>query len=155
MSLVSLATKYKDVLTVGFSMVSFIIACTSLFFSGRTAWHDRARLKIKGRVVYDAVYNKAYKIEVTVLNIGRRDAVLEGILCHYESGKTRHSYEKEGIAIKEKQRKVFIVENFDLIISDDEGEVYQLEDITILDIEGKEHEIPNSYNIVSKFIKDV
>ncbi|EPA3923826.1 hypothetical protein ACQ3IZ_004868, partial [Escherichia coli] len=60
-----------------------------------------------------------------------------------------------GIAIKEKQRKVFIVENFDLIISDDEGEVYQLEDITILDIEGKEHEIPNSYNIVSKFIKDV
>ncbi|WP_162774168.1 hypothetical protein [Escherichia coli] len=71
------------------------------------------------------------------------------------SGKTRHSYEKEGIAIKEKQRKVFIVENFDLIISDDEGEVYQLEDITILDIEGKEHEIPNSYNIVSKFIKDV
>ncbi|CTT77884.1 Uncharacterised protein [Escherichia coli] len=47
------------------------------------------------------------------------------------------------------------MENFDLIISDDEGEVYQLEDITILDIEGKEHEIPNSYNIVSKFIKDV
>ncbi|WP_254629672.1 hypothetical protein [Enterobacter chuandaensis] len=79
MSLVSLATKYKDVLTIGFSVLSFMIACTSLFFSGRTAWHDRARLKITGRVVYEPVYEKAYKIEVIVLNVGRRDAVVGGM----------------------------------------------------------------------------
>lgn len=155
MSLVSLATKYKDLLTVGFSVLSFIIACTSLFFSGRTAWHDRARLKITGRVVYEPIYDKAYKIEVTVLNVGRRDAVLEGILCHYEGGNTRHSYEKEGIVIKEKQRKKFELEYFDLILTEDDGEVYKLENITILDIEGKEHEIPNSYSIVSRFTKDI
>lgn len=154
MSLASLATKYKDVLTISFSVLSFIIACTSLFFSGRTAWHDRSRLKITGRVVYEPVYEKAYKIEVTVLNVGRRDAVLEGILCHYKRGRTRHSYEKEGIVIKEKQREKFQLEYRDLILSDDEGEVYQLENITILDIEGKEHEIPNSYELISRFSKD-
>ncbi|MDD7993784.1 hypothetical protein [Kosakonia radicincitans] len=155
MSLVSLAAKYKDLLTVGFSVLSFIIACTSLFFSGRTAWHDRARLKITGRVVYEPVYDKAYKIEVTVLNVGRRDAVLEGILCHYERGRTRYSYENEGIVLKEKQRKKFQLDYYDLIITDDDGDVYQLENITILDVEGREHEIPNSYNIVSRFSRDI
>ncbi|EJD6489952.1 TPA: hypothetical protein U2L64_000154 [Citrobacter koseri] len=154
MSIITLAAKYKDVLTISFSVLSFIIACTSLFFSGRTAWHDRSRLKITGRVVYEPVYEKAYKIEVTVLNVGRRDAVLEGVLCHYESGRIRHSYEKEGIVIKEKQREKFQLEYRDLILSDDDGEVYQLENITILDVEGKEHEIPNSYELVSRFSKN-
>lgn len=154
MSIITLAAKYKDVLTIGFSVLSFIIACTSLFFSGRTAWHDRSRLRITARVVYGPVYEKAYKIEVTVLNVGRRDAVLEGILCHYESGRTQHSYEKEGIVIKEKQREKFQLEYRDLIVSDDDGEVYQLENITILDIEGKEHNIPNSYELISRFSKD-
>ena len=154
MSIITLAAKYKDILTIGFSVLSFIIACTSLFFSGRTAWYDRSRLRITGRVVYEPVYEKAYKIEVTVLNVGRRDAVLEGILCHYESGRTQHSYEKEGIVIKEKQRENFQLEYRDLIVSDDGGEVYQLENITILDVEGKEHKIPNSYELISKFSKD-
>lgn len=154
MSLVSLATKYKDVLTIGFSVLSFMIACTSLFFSGRTAWHDRARLKITGRVVYEPVYEKAYKIEVIVLNVGRRDAVVEGILCHYENGKTSYQYEKDGVMIKEKQRKKFELDYFDIIYTDHEGEVHQLENITLLDIERKEHEIPNSHEIVSSFIKN-
>lgn len=151
MIIITLAAKYKDVLTISFSVLSFIIACTSLFFSGRTAWHDRSRLRITGRVVYEPVYKKPYKIEVTVLNVGRRDAVLEGILCHYESGRTRYSYEKEGIILKEKQRQKFQLEYRDLILSDDEGEVYQLENITILDVEGREHKIPNSYELISRF----
>ncbi|HCT5366359.1 TPA: hypothetical protein OT044_000466 [Citrobacter koseri] len=151
MSIITLAAKYKDVLTISFSVLSFIIACTSLFFSGRTAWHDRSRLKITGRVVYEPVYEKAYKIEVEVLNVGRRDAVLEGLLRHYETGKTSYTYEKEGIIIKEKQRRKFIVEYSDLLITDSEGEVYNLENISILDIEGKEHTIPRSYELISKF----
>ncbi|MEN3752515.1 hypothetical protein ABC733_06720 [Mangrovibacter sp. SLW1] len=155
MNLVSLVTKYKDILTIGFSVLSFVIACTSLFFSGRTAWYDRSRLIIKGRVVYESERNKAYKIEVIVLNIGRRDAVLEGILCHYESDRRGYSYIKEGIVIKEKQREIFNITEHDLIMTEDEGEVYELENITILDIEGKEHKIPNSYGLVAKFAKDV
>lgn len=154
MSIITLAAKYKDVLTIGFSVLSFIIACTSLFFSGRTAWHDRSILKITGRVVYEPVYEKAYKIEVEVLNVGRRDAVLEGLLRHYETGKTSYAYEKDGIIIKEKQRRKFIVEYSDLLITDSEGEVYTLENISILDIEGKEHTIPRSYDLISKFQND-
>ncbi|WP_312605579.1 hypothetical protein [Kosakonia cowanii] len=154
MSIITLAAKYKDVLTIGFSVLSFIIACTSLFFSGRTAWHDRSILKITGRVVYEPVYEKAYKIEVEVLNVGRRDAVLEGLLCHYETGKTSYAYQKDGIIIKEKQRRNFIVEFSDLLITDSEGEVYTLENISILDIEGKEHTIPRSYDLISKFQND-
>ncbi|VFS10034.1 Uncharacterised protein [Citrobacter koseri] len=58
---------------------------------------------------------------------------------------------KEGIIIKEKQRRKFIVEYSDLLITDSEGEVYNLENISILDIEGKEHTIPRSYELISKF----
>lgn len=154
MSIVNLAAKYKDVLTIGFSVLSFLLACTSLFFSGRTAWHDRARLKITGRVVYEPVYEKAYKIQITVLNVGRRDAVLEGVLCHYEYDKAKHISVKEGIILKEKQRKIFEIDSFDIIMNGKEGSVYQLEDISILDIEGKQHPIPGSVNLVNKFIKD-
>ncbi len=154
MSLVSTVTKYKDVLTLGFSILSFLIACTSLFFSGRTAWHDRSRLKITGRVVYDPVFEKANKIQITVLNIGRRDAVLEGVLCHYEGDKAKHVSVKEGVNLKEKQRKTFEIDSFDIIMNGEEGNVYQLEDISILDIEGKQHPIPDSVNLVNKFIKD-
>ncbi|EPB4338361.1 hypothetical protein QNZ44_002382 [Enterobacter kobei] len=150
MSILTVAAKYKDL----FSVLSFIIACTSLFFSGRTAWHDRSRLKISGRVVYEPVYEKAYKIEVTVLNVGRRDAVLEGILCHYEGNNTRHSYEKNGFILKEKQREMFQIEFRDLVITDDDGNAYELENITVLDVEGKEHEIPNSKNLIARFSKD-
>lgn len=32
MSILTVAAKYKDVLTICFSVLSFIIACTSLFF---------------------------------------------------------------------------------------------------------------------------
>lgn len=154
MSIISIVTKYKDVLTLGFSILSFLIACTSLFFSGRTAWHDRARLKINGRVLYEPFYKTACGIRVTVLNVGRRDAVLEGVLCHYEGDKAKHVSVKEGIILKEKQRKTFEIDSFDIIMNGEEGSVHQLEDISILDIEGKQHTIPNSVNLVNKFIKD-
>ncbi|WP_193133286.1 hypothetical protein [Enterobacter hormaechei] len=154
MSILTVAAKYKDVLTICFSVLSFIIACTSLFFSGRTAWHVRSRLKITGRVVYEPVYEKAYKIEVTVLNVGRRDAVLEGILCHYEGNNTRHIFEKNGFILKEKQREMFQIEFRDLVITDDDGNAYELENITVLDVEGKEHDIPNSRNLISMFSRN-
>lgn len=150
MSIVSFASKYKDVLTISFSVLSFVIACTSLFFSGRTAWHDRSRLKISGHVVYEPLYEKPYKIEIVVLNVGRRDAVLEGMQYHYENGTKRHSYQKEGIIIKEKQRKKFELVYPNLILIDDEGDVYHLEDITILDVEEREHRIPKSRELIAK-----
>lgn len=152
--MLTIITKYKDVITVGFSVLSLIIACVSLFFSGRTAWYDRARLKISGRVIYEANKDRAHKIEVVVLNIGRRDAVLEGILLHYENDNNSYSYEKEGVIVKEKQRRKFDVLYQDLIFTGREGDVYSLEDISILDVEGEEHKIPNSRYLVSKFHKD-
>lgn len=151
MSIITLAAKYKDVLTIGFSVLSFIIACTSLFFSGRTAWHDRSILKITGRVVYEPVYEKAYKIEVEVLNVGRRDAVLEGVLRHYEEGHTSYEVEENGITLREKNRVKFKISLHDFILSGEEGEVYALEDLTILDIENKEYEIPNSQELIKRF----
>ncbi|ENT6811841.1 hypothetical protein ACFF2W_001269 [Enterobacter kobei] len=91
---------------------------------------------------------------MTVLNVGRRDAVLEGILCHCEGNKTRYSFEKNGFVLKEKQREKFQIEYRDLILTDDDGDIYELENITVLDVEGKEHEIPNSNNLVTRFSKD-
>lgn len=154
MSFKTWVTEYKDIMTVSLAGLSFLIACTSLFFSWRTAWYDRARLKISARVVREPERNKVYKIEVTVLNTGRRDAVLEGVLCHYEHGVNRHSYEMEGIVLKEKKRIIFAIGRQDVIISGDEGEVFQLEDITVLDIEGKEFAIPHSQQLVSLLIKE-
>lgn len=154
MSIISLAAKYKDVLTISLSVMSFIIACTSLFFSGRAAWHDRSRLKITAHLVYESFDEDPYKIEVVVINIGRRDAVLEGMQCHYEKGIRSHSSPKEGIIIKEKQRKKFELESSELITIDSEGDVCHLQDITILDVEGKEHRIPNSQEFIAKIRQD-
>ncbi|MEG6163134.1 hypothetical protein [Enterobacter ludwigii] len=150
MSIQTVAAEYKDVLTISFSALSFIIACTSLYFSCRTAWHDRSRLKITAHVVYESFDEEPYKIEVVVINVGRRDAVLEGMLCHYEKGISSYSSPKEGIVIKEKQRKKFELESSDLFTIDNEGDVCHLEDITILNVEGDEFRIPNSKKLIAK-----
>lgn len=150
MSILTVVAKYKDVLTVGFSALSFIIACTSLYFSGRTAWYDRSRLKITAHLVYESFDDEPYKIEVVVINVGRRDAVLEGMLYHYEKGIMSHSSPKDGVVIKEKQRKKFELESSELIMIDNEGDICHLEDISILDVEGREHKIPNSQKFIAK-----
>ena len=49
---------------------------------------------------------------------------------------------------------MFQIEFRDLVITDDDGNAYELENITVLDVEGKEHEIPNSKNLIARFSKD-
>ncbi|HFR1959265.1 TPA: hypothetical protein ACHU9M_004434, partial [Shigella sonnei] len=154
MSITTIAATYKDVLTIAFSALSFIIACTSLYFSGRAAWHDRSRLKITADLVYESFDEEPYKIEVIVINVGRRDAVLEGMLCHYEKGIRSHSSPKESIVIKEKQRKKFELVSSDLVTIDNECDICHLEDITILDVEGNEHKIPNSHRLIALLKQD-
>jgi hypothetical protein len=123
-----------------------------LIFSGRTAWHDRSRLKITGRVVYEPVYEKAYKIEVTVLNVGRRDAVLKGFYAIMK-GIIPGIFLKKMVLYLKKQREIFQIEFRDLVITDDDGNAYELENITVLDVEGKEHDIPNSKILFQGFQK--
>lgn len=148
------ASKYKDLLTISFSALSFIIACTALFFSARTALRDRSKLLITARTVAEPFYNKVYKIEVKVTNIGRRIAAIEGVQCHYEQGYTCRDYIEEGIHLKEKERVVLDVERRSTILNGDEGDVYQLEDITVLDTQGKEYKIKNSKKLVEKLIAE-
>ncbi|WP_006320261.1 hypothetical protein [Serratia inhibens] len=148
------ANKYKDLLTISFSALSFIIACTALFFSARTAMRDREKLLITARTVREPFHNKVYKIEVTIINVGRRIAAIEGVQCHYDKGYTCHDYIKEGIHLKEKEKKIIDIEQRCTIRSDDEGEIYQLEDITVLDTQGKEYKIKNSKKLVEKLISE-
>jgi hypothetical protein len=61
---------------------------------------------------------------------------------------------KNGFILKEKQREIFQIEFRDLVITDDDGNAYELEKITVLDVEGKEHDIPNSRNLISRFSKN-
>lgn len=48
---------------------------------------------------------------------------------------------------------MFQIEFRDLVITDDDGNAYELENITVLDVEGKEHEIPNSKILLQGFLK--
>ncbi|HHQ6624499.1 TPA: hypothetical protein ACSTL5_000952 [Serratia fonticola] len=146
--------EYKDIITIIFSTLSFVIACTALFFSVRTAIRDRERLRISARVVREPFYEKIYKIEVTIINVGRRIAVIEGIQCHYDLGLKCHDYIKDGIVLKEKERVTLEVERRSIIQSGDEGEIHQLENITVLDIVGKEHPIKNSKMLVGRLISE-
>lgn len=148
------ATEYKDSLTISFSALSLIVACIALFFSVRTNIRDKAKLRITARTVTEPIYNKVYKIEVTIMNIGRRIAALEGVQCHYDQGYICRDYIKEGIHLKEKERVKLYVDQQDIIRNGDEGEVYQLEDITVLDTQGKEYKIKNSKKLVERLIKE-
>ncbi|MEG9946505.1 hypothetical protein [Enterobacter hormaechei] len=49
---------------------------------------------------------------------------------------------------------MFQIEFRDLVITDDDGNAYELENITVLDVEGKEHDIPNSRNLISMFSRN-
>ncbi|MBB1583218.1 hypothetical protein [Serratia sp. OS31] len=146
------ASKYKDLLTISFSALSFIIACTALFFSARTALRDREKLLITARAVSDSLNDAPYEIEVKIVNIGKRVAVIEGVRRHYENGMKSHIYTERGILLKEKERVVLKVTSDMVIDSGDEGEVYFLEDITVLDIQGKEHSIKNSKDLVKRLL---
>lgn len=152
MNLVKLATSYKDVITVCLSLLAFLISCTSLYLSIRNTLLDRVKLIISAKLVSEPMWNTLVRIDVTVLNVGRRSAVLEGLLMHYEHGLTRHDHEAKGITLKEKERVTFSVERNDLIINLEEGEVAQLCDLSILDIEHKKFKVPNSRNLVEKFL---
>lgn len=84
------ATEYKDLLTISFSALSFIVAGTALFFSARTAIRDKERLLITARSISDSFSEAPYEIEVAIVNIGKRVAVIEGIRRHYENGMKSH-----------------------------------------------------------------
>lgn len=154
MSIISSIVKYKDVFTFTFSIVSLILASTSLFFSIRNILKDKEKLVIKAWNVSTSVNDKVYKIEVTVTNVGRRIAVIEGLLFHYENGFQYYEPNKDGVILKEKERITLSVEQRNMIYDVGEGEVYQLEDVSVLDIEGREFKINNSKMLVSKLLKD-
>lgn len=150
MNIKEIALKYKDVMTFVIAPLAFLISMISLGVSLRTAILDRVRLKINARVIYEPHFNKADRIEITVLNIGRRSAVLEGVLCHYDNGETRYDYEKNGVEVRENERKIFRIDRSQYIISVGEGDVAELIDITVLDIEKKQSKIQNSKELVKK-----
>ncbi|MDX6042815.1 hypothetical protein [Scandinavium lactucae] len=150
MNIQEVALKYKDVMTFVIAPLAFLISMVSLGVSLRTAFLDRVNLKINARVIREPFYNQIDRIEITVLNIGRRSAVLEGVLCHYDNGETRYDYEKNGIEIREKERRVFQVDRSQYIISVGEGDVAELIDITVLDIERKQTKIKHSKELVKK-----
>lgn len=150
--MIEFASKYKDLLTISFSALSFIIACTALFFSARTAMRDREKLLITARAVSGSFNDAPYEIEVKIVNIGKRVAVIEGVRRHYENGMKSHIYTESGILLKEKERVVLKITSDMVIDSGDEGEVHYLEDITVLDIQGKEHNIKNSRDLVKRLL---
>ncbi|WP_199639346.1 hypothetical protein JEM67_13390 [Serratia sp. PAMC26656] len=149
------ASKYKDLLTISFSALSFIIACTALFFSARTALRDREKLLITASTTSNSFTDAPYEIEVKIVNIGKRVAVIEGIRRHYENGMKSHMYKESGILLKEKERVVLKISSDMLIESADEGEVYYLEDFTVLDIQGKEHKVKKSKELVKGLVSNL
>ncbi|MFA4102717.1 hypothetical protein OQJ40_11290 [Serratia nevei] len=149
------ATEYKDLLTISFSALSFIVAGTALFFSARTAIRDKERLLITARSISDSFSEAPYEIEVAIVNIGKRVAVIEGIRRHYENGMKSHMYKESGILLKEKERVVLKISSDMLIENEDEGEVYYLKDFTVLDIQGKEHKVKNSKELVKRLVSNL
>ncbi|MBJ2082390.1 hypothetical protein [Serratia ureilytica] len=149
------ATEYKDLLAISISMLSLIIAGTALFFSARTAIRDKERLLITARSISDSFSEAPYEIEVAIVNIGKRVAVIEGIRRHYENGMKSHMYKERGILLKEKERVVLKISSDMLIENEDEGEVYYLEDFTVLDIQGKEHKVKNSKELVKRLVSNL
>lgn len=152
--MVNFVSEYKDFLTISLSALSFSVACLALFFSARTAMRDKERLLITARTVRDPMYKKIYKIEITVVNIGRRIAAIEGVYYHYKQGYKCYDYNKECIIIKEKDRITLNVDRYYVCRSGDDGEAYILEDITILDTQGVEYKIKNSKKLVKKLIRE-
>ncbi|WP_044177715.1 hypothetical protein [Phytobacter massiliensis] len=142
---------FKDSTAIIISIISLIVAAKSLNVAKQAVTEDRAILKINSRLVFHSHSDRALYIEIIVTNVGRRDAVLEGVLRHYEEGHTSYEVEENGITLREKNRVKFKISLHDFILSGDEGEVYALEDLTILDEENKEHEIPNSQELIKRF----
>ncbi|AFE59046.1 hypothetical protein Q7S_14155 [Rahnella aquatilis HX2] len=153
MNITKFVTEYKDVITVTFSTLSLLIACTSLYFSVRNNIKDKARLMIVAKSCLHPVYDGVYKIEITVTNVGRRIAALEGLICHYEQGYKSHTNRKDGLFLKEKERVTLFIDRGDLVLNGEEGEVYQLEDITVRDNEHREYKINNSKELVARLSK--
>ncbi|CAI0754804.1 hypothetical protein [Serratia proteamaculans] len=152
--MIEFVNKYKDFAAISFSALSFIIACIALFFSARTVLRDREKLLITAQTIREPLYNKIHKIKVTVINVGRRIAAIEGIQYNYDKGYICHDYTKDGFSLKEKQRVVLYIDRQYTIRNDDDGETYQLEDITVLDTQGREYKIKNSKKLVERLIAE-
>ncbi|EPK4144821.1 hypothetical protein LJM37_005315, partial [Serratia marcescens] len=64
-------------------------------------------------------------------------------------------YKESGILLKEKERVVLKISSDMLIENEDEGEVYYLKDFTVLDIQGKEHKVKNSKELVKRLVSNL
>lgn len=134
------------------SIAAILISLASFGVSARTAFHDRARLRIKSVFVPASEYGPD-RIVVTMVNVGRRPVILRLIGGSDSAGHWGGTYlehDKGGLRLAEHERYEKTFEKEDTIQFNPNGEDLFSEALWVEDSLGIRHPIPDSREHIIK-----
>lgn len=132
------------------SITAVLIALASFGVSAHTAFHDRARLRIKSVFVPASEYGPD-RIVVTMVNVGRRPVILRligGSDAAGHWGGTYLEYDKGGLRLAERERHEKILAKEDTVQFNPDGDDLIYEELWIEDSLGNRHPIPASRDLI-------
>lgn len=134
------------------SIIALVVAIGSLGVSAYVAFRDRARLKLISKF-YEASEWGPSKIRVTVINQGRRVAILRligGSDSQGDWGGYFVEHEKGGRRLAEHERYEFDITKEDTVDFNRDGPELVYETLWVEDSLEVRHSVPNSRELIKK-----
>ena len=138
--------------SLALSVIALVVSAASLSVSAYVAFRDRARLKLISKF-HEASEWGPSRIHVTVLNQGRRIAILRLIVGLDSDGDWSGQFiehEKGGRRLAEHERYEFDVKKDDTIDFNRDGPEFVYETLWVEDSLGVRHQVPNSRELIKK-----
>lgn len=133
--------------------IALFFSLASFFFSARTAWLDRARIRIKTILHIYKDPHRRYDnyMEIKVYNHGRRDLVIERIEYIYANGEVfQPLHLNQPLTIKEEGVQVISITQVDFVNGFNAQKINQLVDVYLISMKGKVIKIPKSKKNIEK-----
>lgn len=137
------------------SALALLVSAISLLVSLFVAMRDRARIQATSRAFKNGQTGEYSYILVRVLNKGRRPITLLYLTGVYGDNLKIHQYlGQKGTMLREGEHLEEKIGKFDgLMVHDEDGYIYDLEDLMFTDVEGKEYKVAKARSAI-KLVRD-
>ena len=132
------------------AVAALIVASISLIVSSFVALRDRARLRVRSRLIEASEFGPA-KILVTLVNMGRRAMIIRSVGGSNSKGRTISEYleyEKGGLRLGERETYEHRFDRDDTVAFPADGDEILLEWLWIEDSLGIRHKVPKSKHYI-------
>jgi len=137
------------------SSLALLVSVVSLIISWHFGFRDKSKLKTYAKFYPSHPNHDRAKIEIKIVNHGRRATILTLFGGDLEDGGMSGIYlgkEGDGLRLGEHEKYETIVYADDLLVTHPEGNIAQFVRFWFEDTLGQRHKIKNSEKLISKLI---